>query len=65
MARLFARWDVAVEDALADAILPLDLGGASARSYATQSLERKGGWRVTLSVVDDVKRAFDATSSSC
>jgi len=56
--RAYSRGDVAVEDALGDTILPPDLGGASARSYAVQSLERNGGWRVTLSVVGDVKRAF-------
>jgi PAS domain S-box-containing protein len=56
--RNYSRGDLAVEDAQGDAMLPLDLGGASARSYATQTLERKGGWRVTLSVVDDVRRVF-------
>ena len=56
--RGYSRGDVAVEDALEGPGLPPAFGGSAARSYAVQALERANGWRVTLSVVADVPRAF-------
>jgi PAS domain S-box-containing protein len=56
--RAYSRGDVAVEDASGKLALPADLGGALARAYATQALERKAGWRVTLSAVEEAPRRF-------
>jgi len=54
----FSRGDVMVADAHGVDALPPELGGTSVRSYATQALERTGGWRVTLSAVDELGREF-------
>ncbi len=53
----FAEGDVSVPDR-AEASLPAELAGSSARAYATRALERHAGWRVTLTAVDDTPRVF-------
>jgi PAS domain S-box-containing protein len=55
--RRLARGNVAVSEH-SEAPLPADLVGANARSYAAETLERKGGWRVSLAAVADVTRVF-------
>jgi PAS domain S-box-containing protein len=54
----FSRGDVVVVEQQVEAPLPVGLGGPAARSYATQALERKAGWRVTLTAVDETRRVF-------
>lgn len=53
-----ASWWQSFADGAATAPLPLSLGGARAHAHATQSLARKAGFRVTLTVVSDEPRTF-------